>query len=138
MRFQIPQYIEIEDKIFGNFTFKQFVYLAGSGGFAYIIFKQLPIYIALILAPAVAIFGIALAFYKINNQPFLLVVRNAFAFFLAQKMYLWKKDHSIDKSKENIPKVTKKVEEEELFSHSKLHDLATKLDILDTKKENHG
>ena len=32
MRFQVPQFIEIESKIFGPLTFKQFIYLAGGGG----------------------------------------------------------------------------------------------------------
>ncbi len=32
MRFEVPQFIDVEDKIFGPFTFKQFLYLAGGAG----------------------------------------------------------------------------------------------------------
>ena len=41
MRFEVPQFIEIEDKIFGPFTWKQFVYLAGGVGLAAVIFFSL-------------------------------------------------------------------------------------------------
>lgn len=36
MQFKIPQFLDIEDKIFGPFTFKQFSYLLASIAFAYI------------------------------------------------------------------------------------------------------
>jgi hypothetical protein len=29
MQFRVPQFIDIEDKLFGPLTFKQFIYLAG-------------------------------------------------------------------------------------------------------------
>ncbi|TSC80302.1 MAG: hypothetical protein G01um101429_152 [Parcubacteria group bacterium Gr01-1014_29] len=31
-QFQVPQFIEVEDKIFGPLTTKQFFYLLGGGG----------------------------------------------------------------------------------------------------------
>ena len=42
MRFQVPQFIEVEDKIFGPLTFKQFVYVTGGVGLAVILFLFLP------------------------------------------------------------------------------------------------
>ena len=53
MRFQVPQFIDIEDKIFGPLTFKQFVYLAGGGGLAFLIYKSVPFMLALPLMLAV-------------------------------------------------------------------------------------
>ncbi|TSC61742.1 MAG: SsrA-binding protein, partial [Parcubacteria group bacterium Athens0416_74] len=32
MQFQVPQFIEVEDKIVGPLTFKQFVFIAGGLG----------------------------------------------------------------------------------------------------------
>ena len=32
MRFEVPQFVDIEDKIFGPLTFKQFIYIAGGAG----------------------------------------------------------------------------------------------------------
>src|SRR3989344_2665997 len=35
MEYQVPQFIEVEDKIIGPLTLKQFIYLAGEAGFSY-------------------------------------------------------------------------------------------------------
>ncbi len=32
MQFHVPQYIDIEDKLFGSLTLKQGIYVAGVGG----------------------------------------------------------------------------------------------------------
>lgn len=37
MQFQVPQFIEVEDKIFGPLTFKQFVYIAGGVALMYLL-----------------------------------------------------------------------------------------------------
>ena len=75
MRYQVPQFIEIEDKIIGPLTLKQFVYLAGGAGLSYLVYAvtnpYLPIFIVVALMLPVAAFGVALAFYKINNRPFI-------------------------------------------------------------------
>ena len=49
MRFEVPQFIEIEDKIFGPFTWKQFVYLGGGIGLAAVIFFTMPFLLRLLL-----------------------------------------------------------------------------------------
>ena len=38
MRFQVPQFIEVEDKIFGPMTLKQFIYMAGGAGLSFLIY----------------------------------------------------------------------------------------------------
>ena len=43
MQFQVPQFIEVEDKIFGPLTFKQFVYVAGGAGLAYLVWRVSPL-----------------------------------------------------------------------------------------------
>ena len=39
MQFKVPQFLDIEDKIFGPFTFKEFVYLAGGAGLCFILYR---------------------------------------------------------------------------------------------------
>ena len=134
MRFQVPQFIEIESKIFGPLTFKQFIYLAGGAGIIFLIYITLPFFIAVMLIVPVGAFAIALSFYKVNNRPFIKVTENAFRYFTAPKIYVWKKEKiqqptTIDQltwkrvergiSPQYIPKLTK----------SKLKDLAWSLDI---------
>ena len=91
MNFQVPQFIEIEDKIFGPLTFKQFVYVAGGGGLAFIFWTYLPRLIALPLVGLAIIFGLALAFYKINNRPFIYALEAGLRYFVGRKLYLWQR-----------------------------------------------
>ena len=50
MRYQVPQFIDVEDKIFGPLTLKQFLYVAGGSGFSFIIWSILPTYLAIPIA----------------------------------------------------------------------------------------
>jgi hypothetical protein len=95
MRFKVPQFIDIEDKLFGNLTLRQFIYLIGGGGLAYLSFRFLPGVIALVIGPACAFFGIALAFYKVNDKPFIFLLESMFKYFTKPRIYLWKKKEEI-------------------------------------------
>src|SRR3989344_3672620 len=89
MQFQVPQFIEVEDKIFGPLTFKQFIYIGGGLGASYILFRVLPIYLA---APLIAVVGglaAGLAFFQFNGRPFIVGLENGFYFLLRSKLYLW-------------------------------------------------
>ena len=92
MRFQVPQFIEVEDKIFGQLTLKQFIYLAGGAGLSFVIYRIFNSFLWAFI-PAVIILGFSamLAFYKVNNKPFIYVVEAAFKYFFASKLYIWKK-----------------------------------------------
>ena len=41
MQFKVPQFLDIEDKIFGPFTFREFIYLAGAAGLCFVFYKWL-------------------------------------------------------------------------------------------------
>jgi len=127
-RYQVPQFIEVEDKIFGPLTFRQFVYLAGGVGFLVILYSFLPTFLAILIGGPVAIFGIALAFIKINNRPFIGVVESFLRFGLNKKLYLWKKEQKKITKKEAIEKAAPILHVPKL-SESKLKDLAWSLDI---------
>jgi Cu/Ag efflux pump CusA len=129
MRFQVPQFIDVEDKLFGPLTFKQFIYIAGAVGLSVIFFTLLPTFIALLLSVPVLVFGAALAFYKVNNLPFVRVAEDFLHYSTSSKLYIWKKE-------ENKPvvqaveagKPTAQVYVPKL-SESKLKDLSWSLDI---------
>ena len=91
MRFQIPQFIEIEDKIFGPLTLKQFLYVVGSAGMVVVLWRTLPIYLAILFGLPIAVFGIALAFYRINRKPFIFTVEAAVRYYWGPKLYVWRK-----------------------------------------------
>ncbi len=133
MKFQVPQFIEVEDKIFGPFTFKQFVYILGGVAGAYLFWRLMPIYIAVFFSIPTLLFGAMLAFYKVNNRPFIDVVESAILFVLSGKLYIWKKE---DKKIEAKKAAEVESQQQKLYvpklSDSKLKDLAWSLDINDT------
>ncbi|OGZ31752.1 MAG: hypothetical protein A3H02_01660 [Candidatus Niyogibacteria bacterium RIFCSPLOWO2_12_FULL_41_13] len=135
MRFHVPQFIEVEPKIFGPLTFKQFIYLIGGGALVFIAWTFLPRILAYIVVIPLAGFAVALAFYKVNGQPFINVLNNAIDYSSGAKLYIWKrvkkekKEIQIPGAKQegmiNLPKLTE----------SRLKDLAWSLEI---KKEIRG
>lgn len=136
MIFQVPQFIDIEDKIFGPFTFKQFLYLAGGAGFVVVMFKLFPIFLALIISTPVAILALALAFLKINNKPFIFTLEAFIKYHTGGKLYLWKKNPNKKSGISNMaPKDSLKNEEIiPSLSGSKLKELSWSLDVLDNSK----
>lgn len=140
MRFQVPQFIEVEDKIFGQLTLKQFIYLAGGGGMAFVIY----VFIGnLILAfiPMAIVIGIsaALAFYKINKKPLVSVLESAFKYYVSGKLYIWKKEEKpLPKNTEAAIKDAKNYASITVpkISDSKLKDLTWSLDIKESMYSN--
>jgi len=128
MRFQVPQFINVEDKILGPFSIKQFVYLVGGAGMIYIAWHFLSPWLSIPIIVPVAGFTLALAFYMPNGKPFIFMVQAAVAYALSGRLYLWKR----------VPKKTElRSKNDELgtgtaipaLSDSKLKDLTWALDI---------
>ena len=129
MRFQVPQFIEVEDKLFGPLTFKQFIYLAGGVGFSVVLFLFLPKFLAIIIALPIILFAAALAFYKVNDKPFANMVEAFVKYALTDKLYIWKKEPpSLKSSGEPREKKIEQVYVPKL-SESKLKELTWSLDI---------
>ncbi len=127
MRFQVPQFTEVEDKIIGPFTFKQFVYLAGAGGAVVALFFVLPTFIAIFFALPIAAFGAALAFYKVNGQPFIRVVEAWVTFTVTKKLYLWKHEEKQASAKQMARPINASAVPK--LSESKLRDLMWSMDV---------
>ncbi len=91
MQFQVPQFLDVEDKIVGPFTLKQFLYLIGSIGMAYITWRFLWAGIGHFLALALIAFGSALAFYRPNKKPFVYMIEAGFLFYKGSRLYIWQR-----------------------------------------------
>ena len=131
MQYQVPQFVEIEDKIFGPFTFKQFAYLAGAGGACLIFFTLLPLWLAAILSLPFAALGAALAFYQVNGRPFISALEHAISYYMGSKLYLWKQVErkvAATTAAEAAPRTDVQLP---TMSESKLKDLAWSLNIKD-------
>jgi hypothetical protein len=101
MRFQIPQFIDVEDKIFGPFTLKQFIYIAGGASVAVIGVVFFGVFLGLLVASPIVILAAALAFYKVNNRPFIFILESAFKYMTKDKLYIWNKKEPEEGSSKN-------------------------------------
>lgn len=136
-QYQVPQFIEVEDKIFGPLTLKQFIYLAGAGGLALLCFTLLPLWLALPLAGIAGGIGAGFAFYKVNGRPLIIAAEHGFSYMLGNKLYLWKQreEHaepiqkaSTEPSVLTVPRL----------SQSRLKDLSWSLNIKDQNQPQEG
>ena len=83
MQHQVPQFIDIEDKIFGPLTAKQFFYVLGGGAAIFIMYVSFQLWLVIILGAPIVVFCGALAFLKILGA--------ALGCATSGKLYLWKK-----------------------------------------------
>jgi hypothetical protein len=134
MRFQVPQFIEVEDKIFGPLTLKQFLYLAGGGAAIFLLKQILPFFIWIIVAALIAAFVAALAFVKINNRPFAIFLSHALGYYVGKRLYVWRKEEKKPIRREVLPIETPPgalpyQEGTPKLTEKHLQDLAWSLDI---------
>lgn len=94
MQFEVPQFIEVEDKIFGPLTWRQFVYLGGGIGMAVVMYFTLPFILFAIFGIPLGMLAAALAFYPINSRPFSYFLESFFNYLSRPKRYLWRKEQS--------------------------------------------
>lgn len=133
MQFRVPQFIDIEDKIFGPLTFRQFAYLAGGAGMSYLSAKFAPFYISLVTVPFFIAFGLALAFYKFNDKPFIHLVESSLKFYTHSRLYLW---HKKLPPKQELREPAKLENREASLTASKLKTLSWSLDVIDPNSPN--
>ena len=92
MQYQVPQFIETEDKLLGPFTVRQFIYVGGAAGLLFILFFLLRtgVWIAVTLVVTAATLTLALG--KINGRTMISVATSAFFFYWQPQTYLWQPD----------------------------------------------
>lgn len=134
MRFEVPQFIEIEDKIFGPLTWRQFLYLGGGVGAAVVMFLRLPFVLFVVFGVPLAMLAGALAFYPVNSRPFSYFLEAIVSYASGNRLYLWRKDEAIYKNEG--------ASESPFTQHSRKRDpggissLARKLELQAIEKKN--
>ncbi len=130
-QYQVPQFIEVEDKIFGPLTLKQFIWLAGGGGLCLLMFTLLPLYLTVLLGIPVMALSAGLAFFQVNGRPLIHAMEHAFGYFFGSKLYLWQQRQA--KSAPIAPGAPVKPANLPVpkLSESKLRDLSWSLNIKD-------
>lgn len=131
MEYQVPQFIEVEDKLIGPLTLRQFIYIAGAAGLCVILFAYLSILFAVLFAIPVVALASALAFYKVNGKPFLEVLEDGFNYYTRSKLFLWKHGDGGQKAPQSVaPSAPVRASRgPSTLTRGKLSELAWSLDI---------
>jgi hypothetical protein len=98
MNFILPQFIEMETKVVGPLTLKQFIYVGTGAGISLALYmvstsskNSFPLPICLAIDVIIMGIAFALAFIKVEGVSLPVLIRNSFYFGLAPKIYLWRK-----------------------------------------------
>lgn len=132
MQYSIPQFVEIEDKVVGPLTTKQFLYLVAGGIFLLIAWQFADLELFILLFILTSIIVIPFAFIKINGRPFQIYLLSMIRFFTQPKLRLWVKTKElphinfsdIAKRKSQMPEGQTQVIDEKKFSRSKIRELS--------------
>ncbi len=90
MQFQVPQFIETEDKVIGPLTLKQFGYLAAAGALSVIFFLLLKLWLWILLTTICGGIAVMFAFVPINGRPMTTFIRALFDNLWRPKVYIFK------------------------------------------------
>ena len=127
----VPQYIDVEDKVAGPLTAKQLFWMLGMGAALFLMWVLISVKVLFfILAVPVALVFVALAFYKPFGQSLGGFVGHGFMFLFAPKIYVWRRMPNI---KANAVKKDKKPIEhfqsqEHILSRDQISSLAHVVD----------
>ena len=89
MQFQIPQFIETEDKIIGPMSLKQFMYIAIGGFMVFLLFFILKTVVWVIFSAFILGSAVAMAFIKYNGQRLPTVIAAIIKYIWFPKFFLW-------------------------------------------------
>lgn len=91
MLINVPQYIDVEDKIVGPLTAKQLGWIIGLGVTLLVLWNMVPAPVFFILGIPLSILLVAMAFYKPYGQPLGSFFIFGIMYFFRPKVYVWKR-----------------------------------------------
>ncbi|MBI4087653.1 MAG: PrgI family protein [Candidatus Liptonbacteria bacterium] len=90
MQFQVPQFIEAEDKIVGPFTMRQFIYVATGGAFSFLLYFTVQPWLWALLSVFILGAAVALALVKVGGRPLSHAALSAIRFYWQPQTYVWR------------------------------------------------
>lgn len=95
MQFQVPQFIETEDKVVGPLSLRQFAYVGGAAVAILLLYFLLATWLWFIFSLIIAAVGAGLAFVRINGRSLLRVASSAASFYWRPQIYLWQSENRV-------------------------------------------
>ncbi len=128
MLFNVPQFIDVEDKVVGPLTARQFGWLA-AGGVCVLVAHSFLDQSAFVISVVIIglIFG-ALAFYRPYNQPLIKFITSSVFFVYRPKLYIWQKTGMRDVRKEKKAQAIAELPKRKIFDMKKTKSISQLLD----------
>jgi len=93
MQFIVPQFIDLEPKIIGPITPRQFIILITTFGLIFVCYKLTDFGLFIIEAIVLFVLGGTLAFFKVNGRPIHYFLLNLFETFKKPNIRIWRKEY---------------------------------------------
>lgn len=90
-QFVVPQFIDVEDKIIGPITTRQFVIMLVTAGFIFLAYRFLYFVQFLLVTAVILIIGLSLAFIRVNGRPFHFFLLNLLQTSRRPRLRTWNK-----------------------------------------------
>lgn len=90
MQFQVPQFIETEDKVVGPLSLRQFMYVGVSIGISSLLLFVAELWLWAILSVPIVGAGIGLAFMKVNGRPVAIYIKSLLQSIWAPSVYVFR------------------------------------------------
>lgn len=91
MMFNVPQFIDVEDKVAGPLTWRQLLWMIGMGVLLLVLYNVVPGLAFIVIAIPVVLAFVALAFYRPHGQPLISFIGHGFFFFFRPKVAVWER-----------------------------------------------
>ncbi|MFH1430328.1 MAG: PrgI family protein [Candidatus Uhrbacteria bacterium] len=93
-KFMVPQFIDVEDKIFGPITTRQFIILLLGCGVGFVFYKVFSFWIFVLFGVILLGFCGTLAFLRVNGMPFHFFLLNIIQTFRRPHLRVWDKTYT--------------------------------------------
>lgn len=93
MRFVVPQFIDIESKVIGPITPRQFIIMIITAGLIFVCYKLADFSLFLLETIFLVILGGTIAFLRINGRPIHYFLLNFIQTLKKSNIRVWKKEH---------------------------------------------
>jgi hypothetical protein len=137
-QFTVPQFIDVESKIIGPITTRQFLIILSAALIIGLSYRIFDFTLFLVITVIVLIIAALFAFVKINGRPFHFFVLNAIQTLRRSNLRIWNHTHTArgkDEESETLVKVERQVATKEYYKKSRLAEVAL---IVDTKGKYKG
>lgn len=128
-QFTVPQFIDVEDKIFGPITTRQFIILLVGSLLVFLSYKLADMVLFIFLTALIGGLSLIFAFVKINGQSFHYFILNIIGTARRPSLRIWYKKYGkaeLRRTREqaNEVKVVEAAKELPKLSYSRIRDLS--------------